>query len=110
VHGDQLPPSRRHWKVEPLSEVLKEKSGVVLLDGSGGLESIVVSGAVLSTRRLPTVLVVEFPALSLATALTSYSPSETLAVSQLAMKGDVLSVPIVVHVEPPAVARSKTTC
>ena len=37
----QLPPSMRHSKVEPLSEELKVKLGVVLLDGSAGLESIV---------------------------------------------------------------------
>jgi hypothetical protein len=71
VHADQLRPSMRHWKVEPVSEELKLKSGVVSFDGSAGPESIVVSGAVLSTRRLATRLVLVFPALSVATARTS---------------------------------------
>ena len=48
VQEVQLPPSTRHSKVEPLSEELKVKLGVVLLDGSAGLESIVVFGAVRS--------------------------------------------------------------
>ena len=44
----QLPPSMRHSKVEPVSEELKAKLGVVLLDGSAGLEVIVLFGAVRS--------------------------------------------------------------
>ena len=44
----QLPPSTRHSKVEPVSEELKVKLGVVLPDGSGGCASMVVSGAVRS--------------------------------------------------------------
>ena len=49
VQGLQLPPSIRHSKLEPLSEELNEKLGVVLPDGSAGLESMVVLGAVRST-------------------------------------------------------------
>ena len=52
VHDVQLPPSMRHSKVEPPSEELKPKSGVVSLDGSAGLESIVVFGAVRSTVQV----------------------------------------------------------
>ena len=48
----QLPPSRRHSKLEPVSDELNEKLGVVLLDGSVGLESIVVLGAVRSTLQV----------------------------------------------------------
>ena len=48
----QLPPSIRHSKVEPLSEELKPKLGVVLLDGLAGLVSIVVLGAVRSTVQV----------------------------------------------------------
>src|SRR5437764_15426952 len=46
AHGVQLPPSTRHSKVEPLSVELKEKLGVVSSEGSAGLETIVVVGAV----------------------------------------------------------------
>ena len=49
VQDVQLPLSTRHSKLEPLSEELKVKLGVVLLDGSDGLELIVVFGAVRST-------------------------------------------------------------
>jgi hypothetical protein len=45
---DQVPPSIRHSKVEPLSDELNVKVGVVLPDGFDGLESIVVFGAVRS--------------------------------------------------------------
>jgi len=45
----QPPPSMRHSKVEPDSLELKERSGVVLFDGSVGEESMVVFGAVRST-------------------------------------------------------------
>ena len=71
VHGDQLPPSMRHSKVEPPSLELKLKLGVVLFDGSLGVEPIVVFGAVLSTRRLATRSVLVFPAVSVATARRS---------------------------------------
>ena len=110
VQADQLPASRRHWNVEPDSEELKASVGVPSFDGLDGLESIVVSGAVLSTRRFVTVLVLILPAVSVATARTSYRPSETPVLSQLAVKGAVPSVPIVVQVDPPAGARWKTTC
>ena len=46
--GLQLPPSRRHSKVELGLEELKVKSGVVSFDGSFGLVRMVVSGAVRS--------------------------------------------------------------
>src|SRR6186997_1514016 len=49
VHDVQLPPSTRHSKLEPPSVELNVKLGVVLLDGSAGLESMVVLGAVRST-------------------------------------------------------------
>ena len=49
VQEVQLPPSMRHSKVEPVSFELNVKLGVVLLDGSAGLELIVVFGAVRST-------------------------------------------------------------
>ena len=52
VHGVQLPPSRRHSKVEPGSVALKAKVGVASFDGSAGLESIVVFGAVRSTVQV----------------------------------------------------------
>ena len=48
----QLPLSMRHSKLEPLSEELKLKLGVVLFDGSAGLESMVVLGAVRSTVQV----------------------------------------------------------
>ena len=48
-HDAQPPPSMRHSKVEPASEELNEKVGVVSFDGSGGMESIVVAGGVRST-------------------------------------------------------------
>ena len=48
----QLPLSTRHSNVEPASEELNEKLGVVLADGSDGLESIVVFGAVRSTVQV----------------------------------------------------------
>ena len=46
VQDDQPPLSRRHSKVEPGSLELNVNAGVVLFDGSGGPESIVVFGAV----------------------------------------------------------------
>ena len=52
VQDVQPPPSMRHSKVEPVSLELKVKLGVVLLDGSAGLESIVVFGAVRSTVQV----------------------------------------------------------
>jgi hypothetical protein len=51
VHDDQEPASIRHSKVEGLSVEVKEKLGVVLLDGLLGCAVIDVSGGVLSTRR-----------------------------------------------------------
>ena len=48
----QLPLSIRHSKLEPDSEELKVKLGVVLFDGSAGLESMVVFGAVRSTVQV----------------------------------------------------------
>ncbi len=48
----QLPLSMRHSKLEPLSEELKLKLGVVLLEGLEGLESMVVFGAVRSTVQV----------------------------------------------------------
>ena len=48
----QLPPSRRHSKVEPASVELNVKFGVVLLDGSAGVEPMVVFGAVRSTVQV----------------------------------------------------------
>ena len=51
-HEVQLPPSTRHSKLEPDSEELKEKLGVLLFDGSDGLASIVVFGALRSTVQV----------------------------------------------------------
>ena len=48
VHGVQLPPSTRQSKVEPGSVALNANVGVASFDGSDGLESIVVFGAVRS--------------------------------------------------------------
>jgi hypothetical protein len=48
VQVPQLPPSTRHSKVEPGSEALKVKVGVVTLEGLAGPLSIVVFGAVRS--------------------------------------------------------------
>ena len=48
-HELQPPPSTRHSNVEPPSLELNPNVGVVSLDGSAGVESIVVFGAVLST-------------------------------------------------------------
>jgi hypothetical protein len=47
-HADQPPPSTRHSKLEPGSVALKANAGVASFDGSAGLESIVVFGAVRS--------------------------------------------------------------
>ena len=52
VQGVQLPPSMRHSKVEPPSEELKAKVGVVFPDGLEGLESMVVLGGVRSTVQV----------------------------------------------------------
>ena len=60
----QLPPSTRHSNVEPLSEELKLKSGVVLPDGSDGLESIVVFGASMSTFAVALTALETLPTLS----------------------------------------------
>ena len=49
VHGSHVPPSSLHSNVEPVSDELNVKVGVVLPDGLAGLESIVVFGAVVST-------------------------------------------------------------
>ena len=48
----QEPPSMRHSNVEPASVELNVKIGVVLLEGSDGLESIAVFGAVRSTVQV----------------------------------------------------------
>src|SRR2546427_514256 len=91
VQAVQLPASRRHWNVEPDSEELKVRTGLSALDGLDGLESSVVSGAVLSTRRFVTVLAFVLPALSVATARTSYRPSAAFVGSQVAGKGATMS-------------------
>jgi hypothetical protein len=49
VQDVQLLPSMRHSKVEPPSEELNPKVGVVFPDGLEGLESMVVLGGVRST-------------------------------------------------------------
>jgi hypothetical protein len=71
VQALQPPPSTRHSKVEPASLEPNAKVGVVSFDGSDGPESTEVSGAVLSTRRFPTVSIAVWPSLSVATARTS---------------------------------------
>ena len=52
VQEFQLPLSMRHSKVEPPSEELNAKVGVVFPDGLEGLESMVVFGAVRSTVQV----------------------------------------------------------
>ena len=52
VQDVQLPPSTRHSKLEPPSVELNVKLGVVSLDGSAGLEPMVVFGAVRSTVQV----------------------------------------------------------
>ena len=51
-HALQPPPSTRHSNVDPDSVELKEKLGVVSLEGSVGVELIVVFGAVRSTVQV----------------------------------------------------------
>ena len=60
----QPPLSMRHSKVEPVSEELKVKLGVVLLEGSAGLESIVVFGASMSTFAVALTALETLPTLS----------------------------------------------
>src|SRR5437867_4296837 len=60
----QPPPSVRHSKVDPVSEELKEKLGVVLFEGSAGLESTVVFGAVVSILAVAVTAVEVLPTLS----------------------------------------------
>ena len=48
----QEPPSTRQWKVEPGSVDVKEKLGVLLLDGSFGCAVIDVCGVVRSTAQV----------------------------------------------------------
>src|SRR5437867_2970090 len=64
VQEVQLPPSMRHSKLEPVSEELNVKLGVVLLDGSAGLESIVVFGASVSTLAVALTVLETLPTLS----------------------------------------------
>ena len=49
AQGDQLLPSTRHSNVEPASLELNANVGVESLSGFGGLASMVVVGAVVST-------------------------------------------------------------
>ncbi len=64
VQDVQAPPSMRHSKLEPLSEELKLKLGVVLPDGSDGLESIVVFGASVSTLAVTLTALETLPTVS----------------------------------------------
>src|SRR6266508_2923283 len=52
VHGAKAPPSIRHSKLEPGSEELNVKVGLATFDGSAGLPTMLVSGAVRSTSTL----------------------------------------------------------
>jgi hypothetical protein len=63
-HDVQLPPSMRHSKLEPGSEELKEKVGVVSLVGSAGVEPIVVAGGVVSIFAIAVTGLETFPTLS----------------------------------------------
>src|SRR5947208_11120155 len=74
AQGAQAPPSIRHSKLEPGSDELKVKLGVAAFDGSAGLPTIVVSGAVRSTSTLRMSLDA-CPALSVATAASAWFPS-----------------------------------
>src|SRR5262249_3051084 len=110
-HDDHEPPSIRHSNVAPVSLELNKKIGDVAFDGFAGCASIVVSGAVLSTSRLPTTGdAAVLPARSVVSTRRSESPRATPVVSQLAAYGGVVSVPIVVHVPAPAGERWKATC
>src|SRR6266508_4429920 len=75
VHGANEPPSIRHSKVEPVSDELNVNVGVAALDGSAGLATMVVFGAVRSTSTLRIALE-GCPALSVATAARAWLPSE----------------------------------
>jgi len=74
VHGAKTPASIRHSKLEPASEELNVKVGLAALEGSAGLPTIVVSGAVRSTLTLRIALD-GWPALSVATAASAWLPS-----------------------------------
>ena len=64
VQEFQLPLSRRHSKLEPVSEELKLKLGVVLFDGSAGCVSMVVFGASVSTLAVALTALETLPTLS----------------------------------------------
>src|SRR3954454_22387110 len=70
VQALQLPASTRHWKVAGSLE-LNVNVGVGSFEGSAGPVASVVSGAVLSTRRLATRLLFVWPSVSVATARRS---------------------------------------
>src|SRR6266540_1902118 len=74
VHGANEPPSIRHSKVEPVSDELNVNVGVAALDGSAGLATMVVFGAVRSTSTFRIALE-GWPALSVATAARAWLPS-----------------------------------
>src|SRR4051812_24784135 len=74
VHGVQPAPSIRHSNVAPLSLELNVKAGLAALEGSAGLVTSVVFGAVRSTSTLRMPLE-GWPALSVATAASAWLPS-----------------------------------
>src|SRR2546423_10327017 len=74
VHDAQALPLIRHSKLEPGSEELNVNAGLAALDGSAGLPTTVVWGAVRSTLTFRIALD-GWPALSVATAARAWLPS-----------------------------------
>src|SRR3954468_16997482 len=70
VHGAKAAPSTLHSKLEPGSVEVNVNAGAATLDGSAGLPTMFVSGAVRSTSTLRMSLEA-WPALSVATAASA---------------------------------------
>jgi hypothetical protein len=70
VHAPHVPPSIRHWNVEPPSLELKVKAADVEAVGSVGFEPIVVWGGVVSIVNVRLVGVWTFAATSVARTRT----------------------------------------
>ncbi len=74
VHALQLPPSMRHWKLAPASEVKVSVAEVELVVPDGP-EPIVVSGAVVSTVHVRVAAAPVLPAASVARTSKVWPPS-----------------------------------
>jgi hypothetical protein len=70
VQAPKPPPSSLHWKVDPPSSAENVKVASALVDGSLGLESIVVSGGVESYVNVRLGPASVFPAASCARTWT----------------------------------------